>query len=304
MNLNVVVVLVFILTIIHIQLVDSMNSTNQGVLKRKRKDTNETDVFSIILKANEELLKSTGSKIIEHGDILVDNSRNAMICNNSPRSCLWPRAKDGNVYVPYKLGREYNAFSRQLIKRSLDEIAILTCVKFYHSHKHEPAFIDVNSERGNSAPGTFLVTMDVSALCTSIPHNDDGCFAVIGYRGRRQKMSLQIPQCLHFGVIAHEFLHAIGFHHEHCRSDRNKYVKIFMHNVVHELQYNFNILHTNNLGTEYDYSSVMHYGRTVFSRNGLPTILPIPDPNVEIGQIRGLSTKDVAKINKLYNCGM
>ncbi|XP_060695150.1 low choriolytic enzyme-like [Hemiscyllium ocellatum] len=276
MNLNVVVVLVFILTIIHLQLVGSMNSTNQGVLKRKQRDTNETDVFSIILKANEELLKSTGSKIIEHGDILVDNSRNAMICNNSPRSCLWPRAKDGNIYVPYKLGREYNVFSRRLIKRSLDEIAILTCIKFYHSHKHEPAFIDVNSEKG--------------------------CFAVIGYKGRRQKISLQIPDCLHFGVIAHEFLHAIGFHHEHCRSDRNKYVKIFMRNVVRELQYNFNILHTNNLGTEYDYSSIMHYGRTVFSRNGLPTILPIPDPNVEIGQIRGLSTKDVAKINKLYNC--
>ncbi|GCC35820.1 hypothetical protein chiPu_0014308 [Chiloscyllium punctatum] len=84
------------------------NPYTVGVLKRKRKDTNETDVFSIILKANEELLKSTGSKIIEHGDILVDNSRNAMICNNSPRSCLWPRAKDGNVYVPYKLGREYS----------------------------------------------------------------------------------------------------------------------------------------------------------------------------------------------------
>ncbi|XP_048463254.1 low choriolytic enzyme-like [Rhincodon typus] len=221
-------------------------------------------------------VKNTGNKIIEHGDILVDNSRSAMMCNNSPRSCLWPSAKDGNVYVPYKLSYDFNEFSRQLIKRSLDEIAILTCVKFYHSHKHEPAFIDVSSETG--------------------------CFAVIGYRGYQQKLSLQIPQCMQFGVIAHEFLHAIGFHHEHCRSDRNKYVRIFMRNVIPELRYNFNALQTNNLGTAYDYTSIMHYGRTVFSRNGFPTILPIPDPNIEIGQIRGLSMKDVAKINKLYNC--
>ncbi|XP_072373793.1 astacin-like metalloendopeptidase [Scyliorhinus torazame] len=128
------------------------------------------------------------------------------------------------------------------------------------------------------------------------------CFASVGYRGSAQTISLQVPQCIFFGVIQHEFLHAIGFHHEHCRSDRNKYVRIFWENVMPDLQYNFNLLQTNNLGTEYDYDSVMHYGKTVFSRNGFPTILPIPDPRVEIGHMRGLSNKDVAKINKLYNC--
>lgn len=52
-------------------------------------------------------VESTGNKKIEHGDIVLDNSRNAMICRRSPKSCLWPSSEDRNVYVPYRLSRDY-----------------------------------------------------------------------------------------------------------------------------------------------------------------------------------------------------
>ncbi|XP_067901951.1 low choriolytic enzyme-like [Heterodontus francisci] len=128
------------------------------------------------------------------------------------------------------------------------------------------------------------------------------CYSYVGYARRERMISLQIPGCVHFGVIAHEFLHAIGFQHEHCRSDRDKYLRIAWENVPDDQRHNFNLLDTNNLGVTYDYGSIMHYGRGSFSKNGKDVLIPIPDPHVQIGQYHGLSTKDVIKVNRLYNC--
>ncbi|VDM42401.1 unnamed protein product [Toxocara canis] len=55
------------------------------------------------------------------------------------------------------------------------------------------------------------------------------------------------------------------------------------------------------LGTQYDYSSVMHYPSTAFSRNGRPTIQP-KQAGVTIGHRSGLSQTDAYKINALYGC--
>lgn len=43
--------------------------------------------------------------------------------------------------------------------------------------------------------------------------------------------------------------------------------------------------------------------RYAFSEDGGPTIIPIPDPYVPIGQRDGPSLLDLHKINVLYNCG-
>ena len=45
----------------------------------------------------------------------------------------------------------------------------------------------------------------------------------------------------------------------------------------------------------------MHYSKTAFSINGLPTIIP-KDPNVWIGQRNGLSAIDIEEIRKYYKC--
>ncbi|CAM9097849.1 unnamed protein product [Lampetra planeri] len=33
------------------------------------------------------------------------------------------------------------------------------------------------------------------------------------------------------GVVLHEFMHALGFHHEHCRSDRDDHILVLSHNA-------------------------------------------------------------------------
>ena len=61
---------------------------------------------------------------------------------------------------------------------------------------------------------------------------------------------------------------------------------------------------SDNLGTIYDYGSVMHYGSRDFSDNGQDTIRVINDPNdlIQLGQRSGLSTIDAAEVNILYHC--
>uniref|UniRef100_A0A4W6ENU4 Peptidase M12A domain-containing protein n=1 Tax=Lates calcarifer TaxID=8187 RepID=A0A4W6ENU4_LATCA len=93
-----------------------------------------------------------------------------------------------------------------------------------------------------------------------------GCFSYVGRQGRNQ---------------THELLHALGFNHEQTRSDR--------------MEHNFRKIQTRNLGTPYDYNSVMHYGRFAFSKNRQPTILPIPDNNVVLLTSSG-STASTNKI--------
>lgn len=54
---------------------------------------------------------------------------------------------------------------------------------------------------------------------------------------------------------------------------------------------------------EYDYDSIMHYGKYFFTnKKGKPTITP-KQPGVKtIGQRKGMSKGDCLKLNDLYGC--
>lgn len=57
------------------------------------------------------------------------------------------------------------------------------------------------------------------------------------------------------------------------------------------------------LGVSYDYQSIMHYGRTAFSKNGKPTIVVIGNENMDFGAPdKKFSARDVIEINALYDC--
>ena len=96
---------------------------------------------------------------------------------------------------------------------------------------------------------------------------DNGCWSYVG----RQKgtQSIEISEfCSSHKVILHQFMHSIGFYHEHVRPDRNNYVKIHPNCVQNGRNNNFNIQKTSlTFGLTYDAKTVMHYTSTDFSNS-------------------------------------
>ncbi len=124
-----------------------------------------------------------------------------------------------------------------------------------------------------------------------------GCASWVGKIGGEQ--AVWVGETCTAGSVIHEIGHAIGFFHEHTRSDRDSFITVQMNNIVEGKEFNFDVIDAGaeDLG-EYDYGSIMHYGDAFFSRNGQATIT-VPD-GVSIGQREALSPIDLASVNQMY----
>ncbi|KAK9753167.1 Astacin (Peptidase family M12A) [Popillia japonica] len=138
-----------------------------------------------------------------------------------------------------------------------------------------------------------------------IKNSKTGCWSSVGRLGGEQDLNLQSPGCLStLGTPVHELMHALGFHHEQTRSERDEYVTILWENISSGHEGNFVKSEngtTTGFGVEYDYGSVMHYSKYAFSKNKKPTIEPTK-PDAKIGQREGFSKGDIIKLNEMYNC--
>ncbi|XP_017314646.1 high choriolytic enzyme 1 [Ictalurus punctatus] len=265
-----------ILLLLSISLVQSHSIKALADVTSEETDNSiDQDYFSVsarIERANKNAGKPKGEFTITHGDIAeYTELQNADPCTS--RRCKWPRGSDGKVKVPFTISTEYSSSEISVIQRGLASFQNSTCIQFI-PRTNEEDFINIIS--------------------------DSGCYSFVGRRGRRQVVSLQRNGCVFHEIIQHELLHALGFHHEQTRSDRDNHVRILLENVIPGQESNFDIVNTNNLDTPYDYNSVMHYSRFAFSRNRRPTIIPIPDNNVPIGRATEMSPNDILRVNRLY----
>ncbi|MEP6700815.1 MAG: M12 family metallopeptidase [Bacteroidota bacterium] len=125
----------------------------------------------------------------------------------------------------------------------------------------------------------------------------------LGRQGGGQTLFLGPPAT--YGTVMHELMHAAGFYHEQCRSDRDQFVRIVEANMEADKKNQFQIEPGITQST-YDYCSIMHYSPTAFSKNGMPTIfcalngLDVSCPSC-IGNQSDFSDKDIQGIDNFYN---
>ena len=242
-------------------------------LEDTEQETDE-DAETDIDLTNKILTTNNGTEqFLLEGDMLPPLTRNAMKCWSN--SCLWKKASNGYVMIPYTLSSQFSGYEKRTIEGAMRAFG-RTCIRFT-PRRNEYDYISIE--------------------------NRGGCYSALGRQGGRQELSLNRGGCVYGGIVQHELNHALGFQHEQTRSDRDSYVRINWQNIIQRSAYNFQKHDTNNLNTPYDYSSIMHYGRDAFAiRPGLETITPTRNPSARIGQRNGLSRWDISRINMLYGC--
>uniref|UniRef100_A0AAY4CBJ2 Metalloendopeptidase n=1 Tax=Denticeps clupeoides TaxID=299321 RepID=A0AAY4CBJ2_9TELE len=202
-----------------------------------------------------------------------ENERNADPCTS--RGCMWGKATDGLVYVPYVIANHYSERELSVIQRGLQSFSGFSCIRFV--------------PRSNQRDYIYIQSLN-------------GCYSYVGRLGNSQTVSLSRQGCIYHNTVQHELLHALGFNHEQTRSDRDNHIRVLLQNVISGMEHNFNKINTLNQGTPYDYNSVMQYHRYAFSKNNQPTMVPIPNSNVEIGKATQMSNNDILRLNRLYQC--
>jgi hypothetical protein len=131
--------------------------------------------------------------------------------------------------------------------------------------------------------------------------NGEGrCKSYMGKIGGKQPIFLAANCGPH--EIAHELMHAIGFIHEQNRADREGAIRVNKENIDPTAVANFEKLPSDFMVltglAPFDFTSIMLYPPTMFSRNGDPTISSATGTEIQPSQ--RLSHDDVARINSFY----
>uniref|UniRef100_A0A3Q2P3Z4 Metalloendopeptidase n=1 Tax=Fundulus heteroclitus TaxID=8078 RepID=A0A3Q2P3Z4_FUNHE len=196
---------------------------------------------------------------------------------NSQKSSIVPGSNLWTSPVSYVLDNDLNA--KGVIMRVFDQFRVKSCIDFKPRDSEE-------------------YYLNIKKL--------DGCWSYVGrVYANGQNLSIGAG-CDTLGIVEHELLHALGFYHEQSRYDRDDYVKIVSANLLPGAENNFVKVSSDEStvhGTQYDYISVLHYGKNALTNGNGSTIITI-DPKFQdvIGQRLEMSPTDAKELNLLYNC--
>nr|QNH72430.1 toxin candidate TRINITY_DN40100_c3_g1_i1 [Pachycerianthus maua] len=184
-----------------------------------------------------------------------------------PVNTIWPKA-----VVPFYIDKSRRHDTERIL-RAVRHIEKRTCIRFprlYHQHWHRNYIQIVKGAWASSRLGIY-------------PHH------------RPQKINLH--NGFMKGNLIHEFMHALGFLHEHSRPDRGKY--LLLPSKIKK-RWNFKRadlrgLKWDRMGIPYDYASITHYSAMSMTPRD-------PRARDSMGQRYSLTEKDICQLNRMYKC--
>jgi hypothetical protein len=132
-------------------------------------------------------------------------------------------------------------------------------------------------------------------------NSSSGCWSYVGRIGGRQQIGLGSNGC-GLGGALHEMGHALGFHHEQSRPDRNTYVRIRFDLIPDNIEDNWAIETESQGFGPYDYYSIMHYSLYYGSQKVIEVLQAGVDQS-RIGNGTTLTATDISAVNALYPGG-
>uniref|UniRef100_A0A0N5BGL3 Metalloendopeptidase n=1 Tax=Strongyloides papillosus TaxID=174720 RepID=A0A0N5BGL3_STREA len=191
--------------------------------------------------------------------------------------------KDSLWKIPIKY-QIRDGLKNSVIIEALNEIENNTCIKF-----EEYDLFKYNIQG---------ILFENSRVCSSQ--------VGVAYQNSRQTVRLTYECSERKGYVLHEVGHAIGLLHEHCRTDRDKFVTIDFNNIERAAFVNFEIpksLYYKNCSTSYDYGSLMHYNPYEFAYYPWRQVLSSKTHKAYdrmMGQRLYMTFNDYKKINFVY----
>ncbi|MDX2249405.1 MAG: M12 family metallopeptidase [Bacteroidia bacterium] len=141
-----------------------------------------------------------------------------------------------------------------------------------------------------------------------IQNDGTGCWSWIGNRIDSVRQTINLDTNCGLEGVQHELLHAAGFYHEHCRSDRDSFINVDLSKMVASWRSQFTKapVSASINWTRYDTLSIMHYEGDhsgIESTPGTP-YMTIKRNGVDTGRPtrrnRVLSAGDISAIYALY----
>lgn len=262
------------------------------MIQKKYSEQKDDDVIfegdMIVKKKEVEQITTEGKLTRDNTDSTVKKLKTSGVIQaiTAHKSMKWP----GGVvpyYIDPKLRCEGTCLWRgasKEIRAAMKEWSAKTCIKFRPKEDSDRNWVHFKSSKFGH------------------------CAAHIGKVGGEQFVYLG-KMCRNKGIILHEIGHALGFFHEQSRPDRDDYVKIHWKNISKKHWHNFKKYTTfvSDMGTKYDYDSIMHYGKREFKKwykLFSVTISPLKrlPPKVKLGQRKYVSCLDAKEMNLYYTC--
>lgn len=273
--------------------------------------TNTRPAGTVVFDGRELEAEEVDGYVIVEGDIIVgradeiwpggrrERSGQAVVIQNA--GARWP-----NGVVPFDFGPQLNTTQRAALR-----FEIRSAMDDWEAAVPALEFVDRTTE-------SDFILFQLGTNCSSS----------VGRQTGMQVINLTADCIWTATSVQHEIAHALGFHHEHTRKDRDDWVTVRWGSIRGcpssaagpeqcgcslgacgcpgwlpcNSSTNFVTNNTRSDVLSYDYRSVMHYRRDDFSSGAGDTLIPLQPqpPGTTIGETFQLSALDKAKMRVAY----